>query len=80
MSRTAASLVGGAELAALDQALDAARRGFAAIAVVGEPGLGKTRLLGALEARADAQSCLVLTGSASELEASGGSRGSSWPR
>ena len=55
MSRTAASLVGrSAELAALDQALDAARRGFAAIAVAGEPGLGKTRLLGALEARADA--------------------------
>ena len=70
MSRTAASFVGrSAELAALDEALDAARRGFAAVAIAGEPGIGKTRLLGALEARADGQGCLVLAGSASELEA-----------
>ena len=46
-----------------------ARREFAAVEVVGEPGIGKTRLLAELEARADAQGCLVLAGSASELEA-----------
>jgi DNA-binding CsgD family transcriptional regulator len=70
MSRTAASFVGrSAELAALDEALETARRGFAAVAVAGEPGLGKTRLLEMLEARADRHGCLVLTGRASELEA-----------
>ena len=67
---TAEPLVGrGAELAALEATLAAARRGFAAVEIVGEPGIGKTRLLAELEARADAQGCLVLTGSASELEA-----------
>ena len=69
MSHLAEPLVGrGAELAALDDALGAARRGFVALEVVGEPGMGKTRLLAELEQRADAQGCLVLTGSASELE------------
>ena len=57
----------GAELAALDECL--ARRKYAAIEIVGEPGIGKTRLLAELEARADRQGCLVLAGSASELEA-----------
>jgi ATP/maltotriose-dependent transcriptional regulator MalT len=36
--------------------------------LVGEPGIGKTRLLAELAARADARGHLVLTGSASELE------------
>ena len=40
----------------------------AAIELVGAPGIGKTRLLAELAARADAQGCLVLSGSASELE------------
>ena len=40
----------------------------AALALVGEPGIGKTRLLGELAARADARGHLVLYGSASELE------------
>src|SRR5215216_5454749 len=40
----------------------------AAIALMGEPGIGKTRLLAELAARADAQGQLVLAGSASELE------------
>ena len=36
--------------------------------LVGEPGIGKTRLLAELAARADARGHLVLSGSASELE------------
>jgi ATP/maltotriose-dependent transcriptional regulator MalT len=40
----------------------------AALALVGEPGIGKTRLLVELAARADARGQLVLYGSASELE------------
>src|SRR5437868_5858497 len=40
----------------------------AAVEVVGEPGIGKTRLLAELAARADARGHLVLSGSASELE------------
>ena len=56
MSPTGQRLVGrSAELAALETALAAARRRFAAVEVVGEPGIGKTRLLAELEARADAQ-------------------------
>ena len=39
-----------------------------AIELVGEPGIGKTRLLAELAARADARGHLVLSGSASELE------------
>ncbi len=35
---------------------------------VGEPGIGKTRLLAELAVRADARGCTVLTGSASELD------------
>ncbi|MDA0166920.1 AAA family ATPase, partial [Solirubrobacter ginsenosidimutans] len=62
-------LVGrGAEVEALETALVEARRGFVAVEVVGEPGMGKTRLLAELDARADAHGCLVLAGSASELE------------
>ena len=44
------------------------RTGAAALAIVGEPGMGKTRLLAELRARAEARGLLVLTGSASELE------------
>jgi DNA-binding CsgD family transcriptional regulator len=40
----------------------------AALALVGEPGIGKTRLLAELAARADERGQLVLYGSASELE------------
>ena len=40
----------------------------AAIELVGEPGIGKTRLLAELARRADARGQLVLSGSASELE------------
>ena len=57
------------ELGSVDRALDLldAGRG-AALAVVGEPGIGKTRLLGELAARADRRGLLVLAGSAGELE------------
>ena len=40
----------------------------AAVALMGEPGIGKTRLLAELAARADLKGQLVLAGSASELE------------
>jgi hypothetical protein len=46
--------------------LDSGRSG--ALALVGEPGIGKTRLLGELAARADARGVLVLYESASEPE------------
>ena len=39
-----------------------------AIELVGEPGIGKTRLLSELAARAELRGHLVLSGSASELE------------
>src|SRR5215213_10306575 len=58
-----------AELAAVDAALAelAARRGTV-VAFSGEGGIGKTRLLDELGARADAAGALVLSGRASELE------------
>jgi DNA-binding CsgD family transcriptional regulator len=57
------------ELAMFDQALtDLERGGSVAIEVVGEPGIGKTRLLSELGRTADARGQLVLSGSASELE------------
>src|SRR3954464_8651502 len=63
-------LVGRAgELSSLDRVLvelDQGRSG--ATLLVGEPGIGKTRLLAELAARADARGHLVLSGSASELE------------
>src|SRR3954468_22034880 len=40
----------------------------AALELIGEPGIGKTRLLAELAARADARGLLVLSGSATELE------------
>src|SRR6478735_5488618 len=57
------------ELEALDLALDALRRGEPLpMLIEGEPGIGKTRLLAELEARATTRGCIVLRGSASELE------------
>ena len=63
-------LVGRAETCGVfDDALSGLDRGrSAALALVGEPGIGKTRLLAELADRADARGQLVLYGSASELE------------
>jgi DNA-binding NarL/FixJ family response regulator len=63
-------LVGRAqELLSIDHALAQLDQGeSAALEVRGEPGIGKTRLLAELAARADAHGDLVLSGSASELE------------
>ncbi|MET1011621.1 MAG: AAA family ATPase, partial [Actinomycetota bacterium] len=63
-------LVGRAdELEVVEQLLDELdRRSPSAIEVTGEPGIGKTRLLRELAARAEARGHLVLGGSASELE------------
>jgi len=58
-----------AELSAVDGLLaDTAGGAGTALLLAGEPGIGKTRLLAELAARADARGWLVLTGSASELE------------
>ena len=58
-----------AELAALERSLAGLdRRQASAIELLGEPGIGKTRMLGELAARADARGHVVLEGSASELE------------
>jgi DNA-binding NarL/FixJ family response regulator len=57
------------ELGSLDEVLfELDRGGSSAIELVGEPGIGKTRLLAELAARADARGQLVLSGSASEIE------------
>ncbi len=63
-------LVGRAdELGSIDDLLAELGRGRpAAIELAGEPGIGKTRLLRELAARAQASGQLVLSGSASELE------------
>src|SRR4051812_17595735 len=63
-------LVGRAEFCGVfDDALaDLGRGRSGALAVVGEPGIGKTRLLSELAARADRCGHLVLRGSATELE------------
>ena len=63
-------LVGRADaLDLLEQLLDELDRGApAAIELVGEPGIGKTRLLSELASRAELRGHLVLSGSASELE------------
>ena len=70
MARVAEQVVGrAAELAALDDAVAALEGGEpGALVLVGEPGIGKTRLLAELAARADARGSIVLSGSASELE------------
>jgi ATP/maltotriose-dependent transcriptional regulator MalT len=70
-SRGDHALVGRAdELRWFEQALDELDRGASGGAVVvhGEPGIGKTRLLGELSAHADRRRHLVLAGSGSELE------------
>jgi ATP/maltotriose-dependent transcriptional regulator MalT len=57
------------ELDALVRALEELNRGApGAVEVVGEPGIGKTRMLAELAARAELGGHLVLSGSASELE------------
>jgi DNA-binding NarL/FixJ family response regulator len=70
MAPLADTLVGRVEeLGALDRMLTELDEGSAvAIELVGEPGIGKTRLLAELAARADTHGRLVLSGSASELE------------
>ena len=57
------------ELDSIDRALGELDRGEpAALALVGEPGIGKTRLLAEVATRADGRGYLVLAGSTSELE------------
>jgi DNA-binding CsgD family transcriptional regulator len=57
------------ELTELDRALDAVDGGASRlIGILGEPGIGKSRLLGELAAWASARGHLVLTGRAAELE------------
>lgn len=57
------------ELHSLDRLLGELDRGLpGALALVGEPGIGKTRLLREVRARAEARGHLVLSGAASELE------------
>ena len=70
MPQLAEKLVGrAAELGALDEALaELERRNSRLLEIAGEPGIGKTRLLGELAARAAARRCVVLSGSAAELE------------
>jgi predicted ATPase len=70
MALGAERLVGRAdEVSLLDQALDGLDRGRpGTVELAGEPGIGKTRLLRELAARAEQRGHLVLFGSASELE------------
>ncbi|HEY6058256.1 MAG TPA: AAA family ATPase, partial [Candidatus Limnocylindrales bacterium] len=70
MAQVAEHLVGrDDELGALERSLDELDRDRpGALALVGEPGIGKTRLLTELGARAERRGHLVLYGSASELE------------
>jgi len=70
MAVLAEQLVGRAdELGEFDRALSELDRGRpAALELVGEPGIGKSRLLAELIARADARGHLVLSGTTSELE------------
>jgi ATP/maltotriose-dependent transcriptional regulator MalT len=70
MTLLAAHLVGRAEeLSSIGEVLTELDQGRAAtIELVGAPGIGKTRLLAELAARADERRWLVLSGSASELE------------
>jgi predicted ATPase/DNA-binding CsgD family transcriptional regulator len=70
MSLLAQHLVGRAhELGVVDDALAEVGGGRpVAIEVVGEPGIGKTRLLAELARRADERGHVVVTGRASELE------------
>jgi DNA-binding NarL/FixJ family response regulator len=57
------------ELGQLERTLDGLDRGSAScLSVEGEPGIGKTRLLAELRARADGRGHLVLSGAAAEFE------------
>ena len=57
------------ELERLGDVLDELQRGSACcLAVEGEPGIGKTRLLSELRRQAEERGCLVLAGSAAEFE------------
>jgi ATP/maltotriose-dependent transcriptional regulator MalT len=57
------------ELGSLERLLDELDRGRpGAVELAGEPGIGKTRLLREVAARAEARGHLVLSGAASELE------------
>src|SRR3954454_9008885 len=67
LARTAVGRTAGR--ASLDAALDALAQGRGgSVAVEGEPGIGKTRLLGELRRRAEERGFLVLTGTATEFE------------
>src|SRR5262245_33988902 len=70
MGADASPLVGrDAELRAIEQALSTVASGrWRAVGVLGEPGIGKSRLLGELGVRAAARGALVLAGRAAELE------------
>jgi DNA-binding CsgD family transcriptional regulator/tetratricopeptide (TPR) repeat protein len=70
LDRPAERLVGRtSEVETLERSLDElARGGPGALAFIGEPGIGKTRLMRELEARAEQRGDLVLYGAASELE------------
>ena len=70
MAQGVEDLVGRAtELGLLGGALAEVERSRpVAVALLGEPGIGKTRLLAELGERADERGALVLTGSASEFE------------
>ena len=70
MAQGAERLVGRTdELAQIEDGLGELAEGRpAVIELVGEPGIGKTRLLAELARRADARGQIVLSGSASELE------------
>src|SRR4051812_17634688 len=70
MVQLAEHLVGRAEeVGSFGPLLDQTDRGrSSAVVLLGEPGIGKTRLLAELAAQADARGYLVLAGSASELE------------
>ena len=62
-------LVGrGEEVAALARLLGRNRRSAHFVGVAGEPGIGKSRLLGELAAMAGRRRCLVLAGRATEFE------------
>src|SRR5919112_2199749 len=70
MATVAEQLVGRAEeIGTIDRALDRLDGGeSAALVFLGEPGIGKTRMLAELESRAESNGRIVLAGSASELE------------
>ena len=69
MSDAGAPLVGRRDaLGALNRALDAAATGYGFLALVGEPGAGKTRLLNELADGANARKLPYLAGRAAEFE------------